>query len=163
MTGPTQFYDRPTGRQYWAPVQVVPRVYIQHTGTDKPAIKQLQTKLSEAGFDVPAAEVIETAKGKRELRYFDKNDGPVAELLLQRLAGDSPTPDTAGQSRLPLFRRFARQQPVCAGNLDRSKGSASTRYGDLPVSPAAGSTSGLSRQLHGGDLCRPKSRAEAVY
>lgn len=97
VTGKTQSYDRSAGRQYWADVQVVPRVYIQYADMDKAAVEQLRMRLSEAGFDVPAAQKIASAKGKRELRYFDERDRAVAELLLQRLAADRSGPAMTGQ------------------------------------------------------------------
>ena len=96
VTGKTQAYDRPTGRQFWADVQVVPRVYVQYTGMDKAAVEQLRARLSEAGFDVPAAEKIASARAKREVRYFDERDRAVAELLLARLAVDRTGPGTGG-------------------------------------------------------------------
>ena len=95
VTGKTQAYDRPTGRQYWADVQVVPRVYVQYSGMEKAAVERLRTRLSEAGFDVPAAEKIASARGKREVRYFDERDRAVAEELLDRLNGDGESGSAA--------------------------------------------------------------------
>jgi hypothetical protein len=85
LTGETRAFDRPTGRQYWAPVQVVPRVYVQYVGADRRRVERLRKRLSEAGFDVPAAERIGSARGKREIRYFHQADRSTAELLLKLL------------------------------------------------------------------------------
>ena len=103
VTGKTQAYDRPTGRQYWADVQVVPRIYVQYTGMEKTAVERLRTRLSEVGFDVPAAEQIASAKGKREIRYFDEKDRPVADLLLNRL-----NTGTGGSGAAPAGRYACR-------------------------------------------------------
>lgn len=89
VTGPNQAYDRPTGRQFWAPVQIVPRVFIQYSSAGKRAADQLRRRLSEAGFDVPVAEQVTSAKAKREVRYFDDADRPIAQLLVERLGASA--------------------------------------------------------------------------
>ena len=86
LTSDPKGYDRPSGRQYWAQVRIVPRVYVQYAGFDSAAIQALRKRLATAGFDVPQAQNIPTASTLREIRYFDPADAGVARYLAQTLA-----------------------------------------------------------------------------
>ncbi len=78
-------YDRPNGRQYWANVRVVPRVYIQYARGNAAAIERLRRQLAAAGFDVPEAEETESAIGLNEVRYFNASDRATARYLASTL------------------------------------------------------------------------------
>ncbi len=86
LTSDPKGYDRPSGRQYWAQVRVVPRVYVQYAGFDPGAIQALRKRLATAGFDVPPAQNIPTASTLREIRYFDQADAGLASYLAETLA-----------------------------------------------------------------------------
>jgi len=91
IDGAPRYYERPTGRQYWAAVRVVPRVYIQYTNGEGAAIEPLRAALSAAGFDVPAAERTDNAAGLNEVRYFNTGDRSAADYLLRTLRASSFT------------------------------------------------------------------------
>lgn len=86
LTSDPRGYDRPSGRQYWAQVRVVPRVYVQYTGFNQAAVQDLRKSLAAAGFDVPPAQNIASAATLREIRYFDQRDAALARYLAQTLA-----------------------------------------------------------------------------
>jgi hypothetical protein len=85
VQGETRPFDRPSGRQYWAKVRVVPRVYIQYTNGDRRAVQALLSMLAETGFDVPPAERTESATGLSEVRYFNELDRGTGQYLVDRL------------------------------------------------------------------------------
>lgn len=75
-------YDRPSGRQYWAKVRMIPRVYIQHDGMAEPDLEELRRSLARLGFDVPQPELTPDAAGKNELRFFGADGKTLAIRLL---------------------------------------------------------------------------------
>lgn len=85
VQGPPQSYVRPTGRQYWANVRVVPRVYIQYANGERAAIEPLRTRLAAIGFDLPPAEPTKSAAGLSEVRYFNALDRVAAAELVTAL------------------------------------------------------------------------------
>lgn len=91
LRGPPKSYQRSTGLQFWADVQIVPSVYIQYTGDNRRPVEELRRYLAARGFDVPQAERLGAAKGKSEVRYFNQSDQPIAAALIAAL-GNGPTP-----------------------------------------------------------------------
>ena len=83
-------FDRPNGQQYWLNVRVLtsvslPTVYFQYTAAPKvttPALA-LSQKLKAIGYKVPGEERVDTAQGRREVRYFYAADKDEAEKLAQ--------------------------------------------------------------------------------
>ena len=83
-------FDRPTGQQYWLKVRVLtsvslPTVYFQYTAAPKvtaPA-QALSQKLKAIGYKLPGEERVDTAQGRREVRYFYPPDKDDAERLAQ--------------------------------------------------------------------------------
>jgi len=83
-------FERPTGQQYWLKVRVLtsvslPTVYFQYTAAPKvtaPA-QALSQKLKAVGYKLPGEERVDTAQGKREVRYFYAPDKDDAEKLAQ--------------------------------------------------------------------------------
>ena len=83
-------FDRPTGQQYWLKVRVLtsaslPTVYFQYTAAPKvtaPA-QALSQKLKTIGYKLPGEERVDTAQGRREVRYFYAPDKDDAERLAQ--------------------------------------------------------------------------------
>ncbi|HEX8514526.1 MAG TPA: ATP-binding protein [Allosphingosinicella sp.] len=74
-------YERSSGNQYWARVRMVPRVYIQSVvGTGERA-KALRDGLTAAGFEVPPTELLPSAAGKSEVRYFFDQDLRPAKMV----------------------------------------------------------------------------------
>ncbi len=103
---PAQGFERPTGVQYWAEIQIVPRVSVQHDGLAEEAQTQLREFLAESGFDVPDFELTADARGKSEVRYFNRDDRPIARRLVER-ANDAPPSALPALAALQC-RSFAR-------------------------------------------------------
>ena len=63
-----------------------PRVYIQvRTGADTTKLNALKRALTQAGFDVPREQILDTGPTSDELRYFRKDDRAVAEKAIHVL------------------------------------------------------------------------------
>lgn len=109
LLGKSQGYDRPTGRQFWAIVLVVPRIFIQFAGGTRETIDALRDSLSAQGFDMPAAERTTRAIGLSEMRYFTPVDRDAANAALAVLRrSDLPAARNAAcrsfaESRLSSF------------------------------------------------------------
>lgn len=93
VAGPPLSYMRPSGAQIWARVQV-PRqfcttVFVQYTGNaaELPSIK---SQLQGIGVQVPAAEKLDTAKGKAEVRYYWPEDAAISRQVAEALARFTP-------------------------------------------------------------------------
>lgn len=81
LRGPPTVYERPSGQQYWADVRVVPQVYVQYVNADRARVDELRVRLAAAGFDVPPAEEIASARGLGEIRYFLDGNLEIARAL----------------------------------------------------------------------------------
>ena len=96
---------RAANGQYWllvAPIQIA-TVFIQY-GTGDPSVARQQ--LINAGFKVPPAQQLDTAKGMGEVRYCNRSDAPSAQSAATALAE---------QRGAPLTTRFIGNNPACAG------------------------------------------------
>ncbi len=82
-------YPRPSGVQFWvevkAPIEVCTRIFIQYVGEAARA-RRLADALKGLGYQVQPTQEIVTAKGKAEIRYFHKEDEPVASKLASQVS-----------------------------------------------------------------------------
>lgn len=83
-------FERPSGTQYWLSVRVVnalrlPTVFFQYTGGDSASgsASVLSQRLQQRGYKVPGEERVDAAQGRREVRYFYKEDKEAADALAQ--------------------------------------------------------------------------------
>ena len=81
-------YNRTTGVQYWARVQVIPQVYIQAPDAKGVKVRAIRDRLAELGFDVPKIASLPQALGKSEVRFFLESDRAPAQALLNVLGED---------------------------------------------------------------------------
>lgn len=119
-------FDRPTGQQVWAKVQVprkiCAKVYIQYAGSQDTAFKMRTALIADKYQVIDAPEKIDLAAGISEIRYFNADDQKLAQELANKvsdLAGNKPV-----QLR-PLLNFAAKKPPP--GQLEV--------WIDLPASP----------------------------
>jgi hypothetical protein len=86
--------DRPSGRQYWLPVRVVPRVFVQFSGGTREQVTEILRRLRERGFDVPAAQQVDAVPEGAEVRYYYNQDEASARYLVMVLNSQLPTRPT---------------------------------------------------------------------
>lgn len=82
-------------RFFWAPVRVIPQVYVQYHSLPKAKIDAIRRSLAEAGFETPAAQLITGFSGLSEVRYQRPEDRDVAVMLQDKL-GELADIRTAG-------------------------------------------------------------------
>ncbi|SDR37843.1 hypothetical protein SAMN05519103_02489 [Rhizobiales bacterium GAS113] len=91
--GDPKAFARPSGPQYWisvnAPAEVCSKVFIQYVGDDSRST-QISNALTKLGYQVQEAEMVATAKGKAEVRYFWDSDKAVAAKLAAQLSTAMP-------------------------------------------------------------------------
>ncbi|SEB76228.1 hypothetical protein SAMN05519104_0062 [Rhizobiales bacterium GAS188] len=91
--GDPKAFARPSGLQYWisvyAPAEVCSKVVIQYVGDDSRST-QISNALTGLGYQVQEAEMVATAKGKAEVRYFWDSDKAVAAKLAAQLSTVMP-------------------------------------------------------------------------
>lgn len=88
-TGRPETQSRPAGRQYWLPVRVVPRLFIQYTNGDRERVRTLEEQARKVGFDVQGEggdRKDAEARGFRQIRYVHDADKPSAAALYRALA-----------------------------------------------------------------------------
>ncbi len=69
-----------------APVAIKPRVYIQvRPGAESARLEALKRALTNAGFDVPREQTLDTGPSANELRYFRQGDRATAEKAARAL------------------------------------------------------------------------------
>ncbi|WP_072380426.1 hypothetical protein [Novosphingobium sp. NDB2Meth1] len=72
-------------RFFWAPVRVIPQVYVQYHSLPKAQVDAIRRSLAEAGFETPAAQLITGFSGLSEVRYQRPEDREVAVMLQDKL------------------------------------------------------------------------------
>jgi hypothetical protein len=109
VADPVQAFPRPSGVQYWAPVRVVPRVFIQYANARPEQVEPLRGVLRNFGFEAPPIDLVRSAARVREVRYFRKEDAGVATELVRRLAAAIRGSD--GAAVAILCRRSGARRP----------------------------------------------------
>ncbi|HEY5710983.1 MAG TPA: ATP-binding protein [Allosphingosinicella sp.] len=118
--------DRATGRQYWLPVRVIPRVLLQYSGSSERVVGLISDRLRAGGYDVPPIRRLTGPRGRAEIRYYFEQDAEQARGLANAL-------------REALARRVATPPPVSVRHVS---GNAKAHQGylevwmDLPPDPA---------------------------
>ena len=78
-------YDRASGEQFWAQVQVVklalPTVFFQFSGGPRDQAQRLSRALQTIGYRIPGEERTSGAAGLREVRYFFRGQSTLAREL----------------------------------------------------------------------------------
>ncbi|HEX8622263.1 MAG TPA: hypothetical protein VF718_09845 [Allosphingosinicella sp.] len=100
-TGPVRTYDRPSGRQYWARVRLVPRVFIHSVAGTAERAERLRDKLAAAGFEVPPYQLLRSAAAKSEVRYFFDQDRQGARDLAKLIEPEIRNPVAVKKVKSP--------------------------------------------------------------
>ena len=112
VIGNVRRVERPSGLQYWLPVRVLPRVYIQYANARPAQVEPLRGVLREMGVEAPPIDQERSAARRHEVRYFRKEDSRLAAELTQRLRAT-----LRGPGRAPVDVRCVRSG---AGRPDSS-------------------------------------------
>lgn len=77
------YNDRPSGRQYWLKVRIVPKLFIQFSGTNDGRPAKLADALRKTGFDVQKNQQRDDYIGTPKVRFYYGSDATVAQKLTQ--------------------------------------------------------------------------------
>lgn len=122
--------DRPSGRQYWLRVRVLPRIYIQYDGPGRATVGRVEQALQRAGFDVRPSEQ-RPYRDRPRIRFFHEQDRQIAAAVQQltfRTLNDGAARPPAlicelyikGQRPLPtILEIWIDTRPSDPGNISR--------------------------------------------
>ncbi|ACL57502.1 hypothetical protein [Methylobacterium nodulans] len=114
-------YDRSLGPQYWAKV-VVPRqfcttVYLQYQGSEERKNAALAA-LDAIGVQTPPAELIQSATGRREVRFFWQEDQAVAQQVAKTLKPFLPSDQKSSRDGLTVVPLLTFPKRPASGTLE---------------------------------------------
>lgn len=85
VSGAPLAYKRSTGEQYWMKLRLVPKVYLQSPETSRKPADELVARLAKEGYEARRPELLSSAAGLAQVRWFHDQDREPAQALAGRL------------------------------------------------------------------------------